>query len=537
MGVRMEKTKNGKNRDLLLRIRYFLRYFIVLTILFFILAFIYLWIDRESHFHEHKSLAKTQLEYQVRVIRNHFLSVRSDLLFLPRLNEMLRYKELEDDSVRQLLEKEFLEFVRSRRYYDQLRYIGRDGIEICRVNYNKGFPAIVPLRDLQDKSRRYYFTETMELEEGDIYISPFDLNVEKGVIEQPLKPMIRLGTPVFNSRGEVDGVMVLNLLGVLILNDLKEASRAYDGTFVLLNSEGYWLYSENPVDEWGFMFSDRMDLTFQNRYPEVWEQISRNSSTQILTDTHLVTSHMIDPFSVIGTGGEGRHWILLSILTQEDMHTGMGELFRTLFRVMLYISVVIILLSYLLAETRFQKEGLQNALTRSALYDSLTGLPNRILFSDRALLEQEHADRYSRLMALFFIDLDGFKKVNDTLGHEAGDLLLRQAADRMVSCVRKSDTVARFGGDEFIVLLSEIENPGDCGIAAENILRRLSEDFDLEGKVGRIGASIGMAVYSPGSGDTIEGLLRNADSAMYEVKKSGKNNYRMWTDSGEPTLS
>jgi len=164
------------------------------------------------------------------------------------------------------------------------------------------------------------------------------------------------------------------------------------------------------------------------------------------------------------------------------------------------------------------------ALQQRAFYDELTGLPNRALFLDRARhhLEDECC-REKTLSAVMFLDLDGFKTVNDALGHEAGDQLLVEVGKRITSSVRPSDTVARLGGDEFTILLKNIGNPGMALRVAERIHQALSRPFRLAGRSVALTASIGIAVNDR-SGSTPEALMRDADTAMYQAKTSGKSN-------------
>ncbi len=165
---------------------------------------------------------------------------------------------------------------------------------------------------------------------------------------------------------------------------------------------------------------------------------------------------------------------------------------------------------------------------KQANYDALTGLPNRRLFRDRLELELRKSHRAENRMALLFLDLDRFKEVNDTLGHDAGDLLLVQAARRISSCVRESDTVARLGGDEFTIILSELGDGSSVERIAHDIVRRLAEPFRIEDEVVYVSASIGITVY-PDDSTEVDGLLRNADQAMYEAKNAGRNRYSFFT--------
>ena len=165
---------------------------------------------------------------------------------------------------------------------------------------------------------------------------------------------------------------------------------------------------------------------------------------------------------------------------------------------------------------------LQEALLHQAFHDKLTGLPNRALLFDRLNTAFAEAMRHHQPLSLLFLDLDGFKAVNDQFGHAAGDQLLIEVAKRMLSVARQDDTVARFGGDEFIVLLKGLDLVDDAVGVANRILERISEPYRIGGEDLNISASIGVAVSFP-RGDQPEDLLRHADHAMYQAKTSGKS--------------
>lgn len=162
-----------------------------------------------------------------------------------------------------------------------------------------------------------------------------------------------------------------------------------------------------------------------------------------------------------------------------------------------------------------------------AYHDTLTGLPNRRLLDDRLRQALHLAQRRDRRVAAIVVDLDDFKRVNDELGHRAGDAVLREAAARLAGCVRKADTLARQGGDEFVIVIPDLAQNEDCGVVAEKILRALEPPFRADGREYRIGASIGISVYPADAGDG-DALLRNADAAMYRAKQSGRNHYRFY---------
>ena len=175
-----------------------------------------------------------------------------------------------------------------------------------------------------------------------------------------------------------------------------------------------------------------------------------------------------------------------------------------------------------------QKKESDEMIWRHASFDSLTGLPNRRLFRDRLEHEVRKAHRFGSEVALLFVDLDRFKQVNDLLGHDAGDQLLKQAGERLSACVRESDTVARPGGDEFTIILTELNDQTHVERIAQKVIAALVRPFHLNGEVVHMSASIGITLY-PNDASEPEELIRNADYAMYAAKAAGRNRFHYFT--------
>jgi diguanylate cyclase (GGDEF)-like protein/PAS domain S-box-containing protein len=178
-----------------------------------------------------------------------------------------------------------------------------------------------------------------------------------------------------------------------------------------------------------------------------------------------------------------------------------------------------------------QKKASEELIWRQANFDTLTGLPNRNMLYEHQRQEMKKTDRSQLPMALVFVDLDYFKEINDTLGHDKGDVLLKQVANRMLSCVRTSDIVARLGGDEFTVILSELRKPADVERTAQEILKKMSAPFQLGEDIAQISSSIGIALY-PHDGADADSLMKSADKAMYGAKQKGRNRCN-YANSGE----
>ena len=170
------------------------------------------------------------------------------------------------------------------------------------------------------------------------------------------------------------------------------------------------------------------------------------------------------------------------------------------------------------------RKSLEKKMKHMATHDELTGLANRVLLKDRINTAINFHQRQSLKIALLFIDLDGFKDINDTYGHDVGDELLKRVADRLSQCVRKSDTTVRFGGDEFVLLLTGLHNPNEATFIADKVLKLMLQPFQLSIAQAKIGCSIGIAMY-PDDAKTESELLKEADRLMYQVKGAGKNHY------------
>ena len=186
----------------------------------------------------------------------------------------------------------------------------------------------------------------------------------------------------------------------------------------------------------------------------------------------------------------------------------------------------------LIGEDITEKRSDRERINFLAYHDVLTGLPNRMLMVDRLQQALATAARNRKKVAVFFLDLDRFKEVNDTLGHEVGDLLIKQVGDRIRQCVRESDTVARFGGDEFLIVLPNILEIEDVEVVATKVREALAKPFQLGDHVVSVSGSIGVSLYRD-HGEDIDDLMKHADIAMYRAKQRGGNNYVFYEEIDE----
>lgn len=167
----------------------------------------------------------------------------------------------------------------------------------------------------------------------------------------------------------------------------------------------------------------------------------------------------------------------------------------------------------------------EEVIRRRSMHDALTGLPNRLYYNDRLAWAINYAQRNKDKLAIMFLDLDGFKEVNDTYGHDAGDMILKEVANRLKGCIRSIDTLARLGGDEFTVVLIQLKDEKNASIVAQKFINAISEPFSINGNIINLTISIGISTYPKGGQDPAV-LLKKADQAMYKIKAVSKNGYQ-----------
>jgi len=202
-------------------------------------------------------------------------------------------------------------------------------------------------------------------------------------------------------------------------------------------------------------------------------------------------------------------------------------LFFKFFGVMFIVVLFLAYRHYILKKHADDLEKQKDILEHQAHYDTLTGLPNLLLSIDRVNQAIKNAERNKKYAAILFVDLDHFKEINDIYGHKAGDETLKVSSQRLLETVREKDTVARIGGDEFLIILDSLSEKNYAGLVAKKILETLEKAIIIEGKENYISCSIGISIY-PDNGKSNRELVRSADLAMYEIKKSGKNNFKYY---------
>ncbi|MBJ6138969.1 diguanylate cyclase [Marinobacter litoralis] len=571
----------------------------------------------------------------------------SDLLAIANLPATVRFNRFRNAEWEEALQLVFKAQLGQKPTYSQLRFLDDDGLELVRLD-KSGRRVLKKYDDtLQHKGGRYYVIETAALAEGDVYVSPLDLNVEEGQVEVPYTPMIRFGTRIVDGATGNQGLVILNMKGQTLL-DTFDTGMAGSYPAYLLDAEGHILAGPDQNDEWAFMFG--LPSSFAREYPEALSDIMEGDHGWIETNNGLFVYETVHPLKSSSGGAEAeqytwktvsfipsaalpssalmshswvigfyiigvfltlvisfythflihkrrelrrenerqskRFWKISSVLgdglivmdkhgvltymnpeaerilgwdARDLVHKQGHEVFHvheqgdpncSVMDVMktrqLYRSkdeefrrkddsTIPVILNAAPLTSDTGEEGVvisfqdfseikeyQETIHSLAFQDSLTGLPNRRVLEDRMQLAIALSGRHSRHFGLMFLDLDHFKEVNDTYGHDAGDILLREIAERLERNVRETDTVVRMGGDEFIVLLPEVSSTQNAIVVAEKVLHAVSQPVVLPLGVARVGVSIGIAI-ARGAGLTVEGVMQTADKAMYEAKRRGKN--------------
>ena len=327
----------------------FLSFFLLISLLF---AYVYSK-EKANHRALWKSHAESQLNNRYNALSQIFNVVIDDLLIFAHSNETKNI--FETGGVTKDFTEDLVFFSTRKKIYDQIRLLDIKGQELLRINYQNGTPVVVSKHQLQDKSDRYYFTKSIPLQYNEIFVSPFDLNMEQGQIEKPFKPVIRFCTPVFNSSGEKLGVAVFNFLGNYLLRQLDQDS-SVPGKISLLNSGGYWLKNHDHSLEWAFMFKDKNKINFINFFPAAWQKIVAQDNGHFNFDNGMINFTTIYPLLDSGQTSlaNSYFWKLVYHLDANAIES-LGRKHRNYLLTFFSASVFIILIIAILASKTMSK--------------------------------------------------------------------------------------------------------------------------------------------------------------------------------------
>lgn len=460
--------------------------------------------------------------------------------------------------------------------YFQIRLISADegGIERVRIDRDGKRRLRITGDDLQEKGHYPYVFDSLKLPAGVTYMSRFEINHEHGAHSGEGQPTVILATPVVTTRGRTLGVVVINIdlngFFALLGSDLPKGFEIF-----FANNDGDYLVHPDSAKTFGF--DKGRHILMQDEFPATRDLVD-GPLNHVMVEAHdgryanaPVVATFIGRKTQIKSDESGVFLGLAqpleAVLEQAD------QLGVVTLQIVTGLSFVCILLAAVVARAvtrpinamsaavrKFSDQGyfdnlplqrgdeigelargfhqMQNQITRQmtelqqhqqelehlSQHDMLTGLPNRRMFQDRLEHALARARRSGESVALLFIDLDNFKEINDSLGHDAGDAVLKVVALRLETETREVDTVARLGGDEFIVLLDNPAHQEHIAGIAQKLLDRLRADIPFQEHALRVGASIGISQY-PADGDTATAILATADRAMYAAKAAGRNGF------------
>lgn len=394
--------------------KYFFNLIIATFILLILLVNIY-YIEYYNKKDRHIAAIESTLLYEKELISDTFENISSELIILAKkhtLYDVLHNFEkseidLENNINYILYVKNIASFVEQKAIYDQFRYIDKSGQELFRVNLTDQKAHIVPKEKLQKKSGRYYVDETLKLKENSIYISKFDLNMEKGRIEIPYKPMIRFCVPIY--RGDehgLSGIVVLNYLGNFLLDKLKKYSKNTNSNTILLNSQSYYLLNEDKSKEWGFLFKQKQNIKLETDNREIWHKIKgiNDDSVSIFEDSGFIYSAIkINPYELMKTKSkfysfdisdtviQNKAWYLVNKVEKKLIHNEVIEyLKKFIFLFVIIYSIISVFLWFIVKNRVKLKEAEQEINLKNKVFENtsegmvITDQNNKIILVNKA---------------------------------------------------------------------------------------------------------------------------------------------------------
>ncbi len=498
------------------RIRGFL--YAALLSLFFVLVESLIFSTLHAHIHrkyEAEQLIELEvISHQIDLELNH---IGNDLSYIANITLSQKLlSNLKDTAAYNDLSSLISTVMTLENECDKIRFINREGYEVIRYNAEDGGTVRVPDSELQYKGDRYYFIETMLLGSGEIFISPFDLNMENGVVEEPYKPILRYAKPIYSREDTLLGIAIINYQGEPLLKIMEEFKEHENDEIYLLNGDGFYLKGPSSESEWAFMLPDRGNRSFSSDNPEVWREFNRTSHGITSDRTGRYYYQRILPATTLKGSVKGDEEWFLVIHTPVGVFHSADYLLKTgLIIAFLLLIPLLIIMGWKLGRYQVRHQWFLKELEKRATRDVLTGLYNRRAIMD--ILERivSLSLRRESACAIAFIDINDLKQTNDIEGHNAGDALIRGAAHALEHSVRMTDSIARLGGDEFLVVFP------DCDVEHASLVMDRAErhfhDLGIERVQKAWSMSWGCTAVN-GPDDSADDMVVRADKIMYEHK-------------------
>ncbi len=360
-----------------------LKYFIPIFFLLFSITLTIVVSQEKAELKSIQNIENSIVNGKLENIQENILQVKNDLMILTLNSQMKElWSNKTNDKAINSLSEDFFNICKYRKLYDQVRLINKDGDEIIRINFNNNNPQIVPKEELQNKKNRYYLNNTFKLNKNDFFISPLDLNIEHGEIEQPIKPMMRIATPIVDEKGVKQGIVLLNYFGNTIINKLaNNPNSTINRHIMLLNGDGYFIKAKCQEEEWGFMYPNKKHLTFANIYPEAWHKAENEKLTQFVTQQGMFTIKTIYPISkkqTYNTGSdqayspskkeieaEAYNWTVISYIPSEFLFANRNIRRKNTIFIFILLSLSLLFISWRLTKAKHTKTIAQQALIKN----------------------------------------------------------------------------------------------------------------------------------------------------------------------------
>jgi len=474
--------------------------FVALTLLLGAVIIVHFYVDYRAERTLRDTREILNVELARRALAADIAAVTTDLMFLGRLVESLSFDPVVAAGRERYLSEVFVTFAREKGLYDQIRFLDIQGQEVVRVNLAGGDPVLVDTSRLRDKSGRYYVSNALRLEKGQVYLSPLDLNIEDGVVEQPIKPVLRFATPVFDSGGRRQGLVVLNYLGDRLLERFRQAAANIADHVQLLNGDGYWLSSPRPNEAWGFMFG-RAD-TFGRRFTGAWRRIKEEQAGQFISVGGLFTFSTVWPATHAARAlppgrvpaAQRAVWKVVSNVRLDAASLGLGTFVARHAALYLGIMGLMAVLAYLLANAtvhrraaesqRAHEQRFRQTLEDIGLVALMVDPQGRLTFCNHFLLELTGWRREEVIGSEWierFVPDEQKSAVRDVLDRLArgsefppefeGEVCTRQGERRLIAW---NNTLARDAEGKVIGLTAIGEDITERR-RAENEVRKLSQ--------------------------------------------------------------
>ena len=427
----------------------------------------------------------------------------------------------------------------SRKVYDQIRFLNTQGDELVRVDYSDKGAIVQPKDKLQNKKDRYYFQKTIEMNPGQSYMSPLDLNIENGAIELPINPVIRFAQPYFDSAGVKQGIIVLNYSASDILTQIDSIAAGSFGEVYLLNKDSFWLYhSTDSTKEWAFAYNADSTVRFSDYYAKEWGMISAGGSGTMTTENGYFnyativfdTAHTSDA-SATDQACDIGSWYIVSFIprgfeAEAYPSSDLGSLALSSLHQYAIFYITILLFSAVLAAFITISRTKSRQVKFFSEFDVMTNAYNRHAGIDKLAELYKSLSKNNCSMSICFIDVNGLKQVNDTLGHEVGDELIITVAKTICMHIRENDFLVRLGGDEFLIVFQGMDE-----IQAENAWNRIVAEFETinntEQRKYLISVSHGIMMLNCTLNQMLDNVLNQADVKMYEEKRRIKSDVQI----------